>query len=334
MLTAPFWKLSFSVGIVATLGALGVQIAACSSSSPSATPPVGPDAEVVLPQAACTNGGLEVAFSPMYSGYIPGGKHTFQVPALVGGSNGSVTWSADSTMVGMMADSERPNEVLITVLSAGNVVINVKSNDNPPRCGSSILEVTAATEADWEIGSARYNDGKSLHLQGGAVGPGSPLEQGGVGPACTNCHVETATNSIFVDVSHTPEQTGGFSDQDLINIITKGDFPDGGYFDSKIVSYIAWHNFHRWADITSDQLPGIIAYLRSLTPNDQKGAVDFNNFNEQVDDAGEDSSVEDAEPESGPVDAGPGSMDAAADAGSADGGDATAGDGGDAATRD
>ena len=102
----------------------------------------------------------------------------------------------------------------------------------------------------------------------------------GSGPACTNCHGETATNSAFTDVSHTPEQTGGFSDQDLLNIILHGDFPDGGYFDPSIVAYKAWHAFHQWDDISADggQQLGIITYLRSLTPEPQKGEANFNAF--------------------------------------------------------
>jgi hypothetical protein len=219
----------------------------------------------------------------MYSAFD--GTHTFQVPAIVRGSNGNVTWSADSRMVGMQVDKERPNEVLIQTLKAGNVVINVQSDDG--KCGSSLLFISAAAESDWEIGSARYNDGNSLHLAAGASpGTGSPLEGAGgnsVRPACTNCHGETATNSAFTDVSHTPEQTGGFSDDDLLNIILRGDFPDGGYFDNTIVNYDAWHNFHRWADITSDQQKGIITYLRSLTPRDQKGAVNFGAFDTEPD---------------------------------------------------
>ncbi|HEX4445653.1 MAG TPA: hypothetical protein VH044_02925 [Polyangiaceae bacterium] len=254
------------------IGALGVQMTACSSSSA----PAQADASTVA-TALCTDGGLQVAFSPMYSAFD--GKHTFQIPAVVAGSNMQVTWSADSSMVGMQTDGERPNEVLITALKAGSVAINVQSADG--KCGSSILTISPAAESDWEIGNARYNDGKSLHLQGGASpGNGSPLEEanGGGGPACTNCHGELATDSVYTDVSHTPEQTGGFSDDDLVNIITKGTFPDGGYFDNTIAIYQAWMNFHRWTDITADQQRGIIVYLRSLPPAPQKGAVNFGAF--------------------------------------------------------
>jgi hypothetical protein len=211
----------------------------------------------------------------MYSAF--GGKHTYQIPAVVLGSDGMVTWSADQTMVGMQRDNERPNQVLITTLKAGDVAINVQSSDG--KCGSSILHISEATDTDWEIGSARYNDGVSLHLSASVKANGSPLEaEDGGGPACTSCHGETATNGPFTNVSHTPEQTGGFSDDDLLGIILRGEFPDGGYFDPTIVTYPAWQNFHRWADITPDQQRGIIVYLRSLTPVAQHGQVNFGAF--------------------------------------------------------
>ena len=260
----------------------------------------------------------------MYSAF--GGKHTFQVPALVVGSDAQVTWSADSSMVGMQTDVERPNEVLITVLKAGAVVINVRSSDG--KCGSSLLTITAGLESDWEIGSARYNNGISLHLSGAATGSGSPLEQGGGGPACTSCHGETATNGPFTNVSHTPEQTGGFSDDDLLNIILRGEFPDGGNFDPSIVPYPAWQNFHRWTDITPDQQKGIVVYLRSLTPASQKGAVNFGAFDM---DSGSGSPGTDAGLGGGDLDADSATADVdAKDAG----GDAAVGDGGDSAATD
>jgi hypothetical protein len=265
-------KSLWAVGIALTLGGASSSIAACSSSSGGAGPA---DASTPIPVANCTDGGLVVAFSPMYSAFD--GKHTFQVPAVVRGSNAQVTWSADSTMVGMQTDVERTNEVLITMLKAGAVIINVQSADG--KCGSSLLAISAAQESDWEIGNARYNNGTSLHLGAAATGgKGSPLEQGNGGPACTNCHGETATNSAFTDVSHTPEQTGGFSDTDLLNIILRGTFPDGGFFDTNIVPYATWQGFHRWTDITMDQQAGIITYLRSLTPAPQMGQPNFGAF--------------------------------------------------------
>jgi hypothetical protein len=321
-----------AVAIAAGCCAFGTEIAACSSSS------AGPAA--VVPPTGCTDGGLTVAFDPMYSAFD--GTHTFAIPAVVNGSKTNVTWSADKTMVGMQADPERPNEVLITALNPGFVVINVKSVDG--KCGSSLLTISAAKESDWEIGSKRYNDGQSVHLSAAAsTGTGSPLETSDAGgPACTNCHGETATDSVFTDVSHTPEQTGGFSDQELLNIILRGEFPDGGYFDDKIVSYEAWHGFHRWTDITTDQQAGIITYLRSLTPADQKGQVNFGAYDDagSGDDQGDatvtppgdasmDATVDAPVVDAAPVDAAPadaGEEGSVADAGSS-GSAADAGDG-------
>jgi hypothetical protein len=68
-----------------------------------------------------------------------------------------------------------------------------------------------------------------------ATDGGSFYERDG-GTACTNCHGPTATNGPYRDVSHTPEQTGGFSDQELIGIFTGGMIPDGGYFDPSVIT--------------------------------------------------------------------------------------------------
>ena len=249
--------------------AVGVACSSSSSGNPATT-------NSTIPKSSCVDAGLTVAFSPMYSAYD--GKHLFQIPAVVRGSNGTVTWSADNRMVGMQADPERPNEVLIQTLQAGNVLINVESSDG--KCGSALLFISAAMVSDWQIGEARYNNGQSVHLAAGAnTGGGSPLEEGTMGgPACTNCHGETATNGPYTDVSHTPEQTGGFSDSDLLGIILHGDFPDGGFFDTTVANPVAWHGFHQWSDIQPDQQRGIITYLRSLTPSAQKGSANFNAF--------------------------------------------------------
>jgi hypothetical protein len=191
-----------------------------------------------------------------------------------------------------MEQNGLPNEVMITVLRAGMTNILVHSADG--KCGFAPLIVTAATEDDWKIGNARYNNGTSLHLNAAAQTKdgSSPLEQGTGGPACTNCHGLTATGGPFTDVSHTPEQTGGFSDQELINIFTKGQFPPGAYFDQSIVLYKVWQTWHKWSDITPDQYRGVITYLRSLTPVPQKGQVNFNAYGSgSASDAGSDSTA-------------------------------------------
>jgi hypothetical protein len=227
-------------------------------------------------EPVCTEGGLVVAFNPMYSAFIPGGKHTFLIPAVVYGSTGSVTWSADTSIVAMQPDPDNPNGVRIQTLQAGTVTINLQSDDG--KCGSAQLNITPFQEADWQLGNDRYNKGQPLPPSTAMLPDGSypnPFELGDAAPACTLCHGDTATFSTFQDVSHTPEQTGGFSDKDLINIVVRGTVPDGGYFDRTIVPYGAWQAFHQWTDIRPEQENGIVVYLRSLTPQRQKGTVNF-----------------------------------------------------------
>lgn len=215
--------------------------------------------------------------------------------------------------------------VLITVDGIGNDAgeITIIASEGGGACGASVLSVTQNTTDDWNIGNARYNDGVALHLgrptglEGGAAAmrPDGGFEgfeggmagfEGGLGgllprtadggsyyetdggTACTNCHGPTATNGPYKTVSHTPEQTGGFSDTDVQNIIWNGEVPDGGYFDPTVLipscdggatctaqALALWHSFHRWTDITADELPGVICYLRSLTPESQNGTSNF-----------------------------------------------------------
>jgi hypothetical protein len=241
----------------------------------------------------------------MYSAYIPGSTdHTFQVPAV---TESTATWSvSDPSQVQMTPQQfdSRPG-VMITLQGVGtNGKLTVYATDSTGACGSADLNITTNTEDDWQIGNKRYNDGVSLHTgpppgfeggipEGGFEGGfqrhdgGSFFEVDG-GTACTNCHGPTATNGPFKDVSHTPEQTGGFSDEELIGIITQGVVPPGGYFDPTVLDSTCdggsdctqramerWQSFHRWTDITSDQYVGVISYLRSLQPESQTGTSNF-----------------------------------------------------------
>jgi hypothetical protein len=113
--------------------------------------------------------------------------------------------------------------------------------------------------------------------------------------ACTNCHGDMSNGklfgmTLFSDVSHTPEQTGGFSDQDLTNVFAHGTVPPGGYFDPSIVPYANWHLFHTWSDInTAEEQAGMTAYLRSLTPKEQLGCLElFSQSGPGCSDAGRD----------------------------------------------
>ena len=100
-----------------------------------------------------------------------------------------------------------------------------------------------------------------------------------------NAAGQTNPAAPFKDVAHTPEQTGGFSDEDLQNIFLNGVIPDGGYFDPAVIcgdastctydrAYGVWQNIHHWK-MTTDEVQGIITYLRSLQPMAQQGSSNF-----------------------------------------------------------
>jgi len=307
-----------SLGVALGILALGAGFEACSSSSSPGTGFGGNDGSTGgegSVQTTCANPTLNIIFAPMYSAYIPGSTtHTFQIPAIL--DDGSeATWSVSDPSKATLATQMFNGDpgTMITVTGTGTVtVIATKSGGV---CGTSTLNITSATENDWQNGSTRYNDGVSLHLgpgdggfmrpeggfgdggfmrpEGGGMGGGGMDNDSGCGivevdggTACTNCHGATGM-TLFNDVAHTPEQTGGFSDEDLINIIVHGEIPDGGYFDPSVViagcdggtcadrAYQRWHALHQWCDITSDEYTGIVTYLRSLTPAPQTGTSNF-----------------------------------------------------------
>jgi hypothetical protein len=269
-------------------------------SSPSTPTADGGVADAAAPGAinsapgSCTRSDIAIAFSPMYTAYD--GIHTFQVPAIVTGiASSAVTWSSSNpALVGLQPDSTTGG-VMITALGAGTVDIIASAGS---LCGVSKLTISQAFEDDWTAGDMRYNNGvvlsRPMRRDGGMgpVGDGGPPPgppdggppTGGVGGvvdggaanrlACTNCHGPTA-NGPYKTVSHTPEQIGGFSDQQLIGIFN-GTWPtgSGNPFDATIVEQRIWETFHKW-DMTADEAAGVIIYLRALTPAPQTGSRNF-----------------------------------------------------------
>jgi hypothetical protein len=231
---------------------------------------------------SCANN-LTIAFAPdMYSAFIPNSSHTFQLPVIAQGvSNASVTWSAaDPSMVKIDPGADVSGATLLTMQGSGDTVIYGKTDSG--LCGSSKLHITAATDDQWNAGNMRYNSGNPLPkftTDGGIPNiMGYVIDPPGMPPACTNCHGDTATNNTFKTVSHTPEQTGGFSDAQLIQIFTMGAVPMDGYFDQQVIPQFIWSFFHKWTDITGDQAQGVVVYLRSLPPKPQNGTTDLSMF--------------------------------------------------------
>ncbi len=271
---------------------------------------------------SCANPTLSLSFAPMYSAYIPNStQQTFQIPAINDDGNAATWSSSDPSSVQLTADPTQPGAVMITIggsnanaATTSPLVVQIFATESGGACGVSTLSITLNTENDWQTGSARYNDGVVLELtqpEAGAFEPpeGGFPEGGGFhrpdgggfresdggsffaldgGTACNSCHGAQSQSNVFTDVAHTPEQTGGFSDEDLINIFNNGIVPDGGYFDPTVIiascdggpactaqAYNTWHTFHQWQVPVEDQ-PGLVCYLRSLTPAPQNGLSDIN----------------------------------------------------------
>jgi cytochrome c553 len=269
----------------------------------------------------CAESAFSIVFSPMYSAYESG--HTYQIPAIVPGMNtSSLTWTSKDPSIATIASDSATGGVMITVHKPGSTTITARGGS---LCGTSQLTVTPATAEEWATGEAFYNAAPAPS-DGGASG---------ISATCGSCHGETATIRAFKDISHTPQQAGGYSDSDLDLVIRKGVVPDGGYYVDSLVPMQVFQRFHAFSAITDSQLKGIIVYMRSLTPVPQEGKADFGGRGHsdggrspRPQDAGaapsdagqEDPGQDDAGPaDPGPADAGP------ADAGPADAGPADAG---------
>ena len=287
------YKVQMALGLVGALAAAGAMAGAVGACSSNSSNPSGGNASG---GSNCTmDPQLQMKFNPVYSAFGPA-PQTYAVPVAVNTEGATLTVS-DTTAVGFEKNLELSQGGFtawtLTMLKAPSGPVTLTASVGG-YCTSAQLMVTSVTSDDWQIGNARYNNGASLRFPmfggrgGGEGGPppmmpmgpdgGSIFETADGGPACTSCHGETATSNIFTDVAHTPEQTGGFSDDDLINIVVNGVVPDGGYFDQNIITLSMWHSLHRWADIQPDQYNGMIAYLRSLTPVAQMGNINLGGF--------------------------------------------------------
>jgi hypothetical protein len=228
--------------------------------------------------SASTDAELSIQFATMYSAFD--GMHDFKLPAVVTGVK-KVKWSVSDPSIASI-ETQTDGSAMITVLAAGTVDIIAKAGSIT---GKAPLTITQSQDNEWEAGNQRYNNGtvltRPMKGQGeGDGGGGGGYEGGGGGGgggykdkqlSCTNCHGAGADKGSG-DVEHTPTQTGGYSDDQLVTIFTKGQKP-AGVPQRVMMNKAQWSKLHQW-QMDEYAVKGIVVYLRSLEPKSQ-GDVDF-----------------------------------------------------------
>ena len=300
-----FTKLSSLLILSATCGLLSY---GCGSSDEGDTGTMEPD-DGFDPNDPTVGRmpGLPLHFSPdMYSAYD--GQNDYQIPVTVTGVTGEVEWHASPAEAVRFEPYEEAegSAVLITTQAPGDVVITATAGT---LYAQSTLHIADADPDVWALGNVRYNNGtpamdpnvdigtliRERYMELVAMGvdfANTPVEELAMyfddinivdnQSDCGNCHDPNATGvdgeSPFgmlgeIDVEHTPQQTGGYSDQQLIDIFTMGQKPEGVGMRSNIPMDV-WNQLHRWT-MTEDDKQGIVYYLRSLTPKSQGADLDF-----------------------------------------------------------
>jgi hypothetical protein len=212
------------------------------------------------------SGSLVVRFTSMYSTYD--GVHSFTLPATVDGAQNE-TWSvSDPSLVAISPlTSVEPGacagDALLTTKGAGMVTVTATTPDG--RTGSAPLVITQADPSVYDPGASRALNGESG--QDWTMCSKNPYATGCSGQPCVNCHTGAPGG-----IEHTPQQTGGFSDTDLTNLIFHGEIPAG--FTSLMSSLPpGWSMFHQW-EASQQEQAGLVSVLRALPPA-AGGPADF-----------------------------------------------------------
>jgi hypothetical protein len=263
-------------------------------------------------------GMLTIAFNPMYSAFDDN-AHDFKVPVKVTGATGKLT--VKTSPDGFVSSEPSPDGVMLTTKKAGKCDVTITDEKGNSGTASLTVTQNDPTDVDIgkeryangidafnlpeggimfpeggfmlpEGGIAALGDGgiRGLFGDGGFRVPEGGLPNFGIMrndmSACTFCHIPDGQqaanqNMMQIDVEHTPQQTAGYSDEDLINIFTMGKKPagagfrivnGGGVVPDALAAGI-YMRLHTW-NVAPETQKGLVAYLRSLTPKAQ-AEIDF-----------------------------------------------------------
>jgi hypothetical protein len=190
-----------------------------------------------------------------------------------------------------------PAAVVIEPLDARAANIHIRAASKPVRIiatsadgkqSSALLTITSGTPDAFELGRMRYNNGKPAIVEPQSEQEAEALseriaeaERNGLPPesvlyrrdaACNNCHGDASTIVDGRPVRHTPAQIGGYSDDEVIDVITRGLKPGRRPASDRLGTPGSWASVHSW-EVTADEARGLVLYLRALTPRPQEPSV-------------------------------------------------------------
>jgi hypothetical protein len=195
----------------------------------------------------------------------------------------SIKWQVDGAFLKQDEFPELTAAAKLTTKKAGKTTVKAtaKTLAGEQVYGEATLTISEAKQAEWDAGEARYNNGMmfsfmrpAMAAQGeGTCGLPVTIELPTTS-ACGNCHNPMNT----ISVEHTPTQTAGYSNEDLVNIFTTGAKPAGGTFNSPFLRSAPmpdciYSEFHTW-EMTDEEKKGIVWKLRSIQPRVQQ-EIDF-----------------------------------------------------------
>ena len=277
-------RVSNNLRNAATTLLLCAAVAGCGGSDEPATPP-----GKLLPL---------IQFNPsMYSAF--GGAQSYSVTPYVPTADpaskdvdpvmaSTIKWTVDGAFAKQDPFADLPGGIKLTTKKTGSTLVTLTATT---ASGTKVraetkLNIAAANDDDWQKGDMRYSGGANIDFAAMFRGAGGMMPAAGGGvcglpfnitaalpkdASCTNCH-NTAGNAIAVE--HTPTQTAGYSDEQLVSIFTQGQKPAGYAFNSPFLKMLpqpdcVYAMFHTW-QIDEETKHGIILKLRSIEPKKQE----------------------------------------------------------------
>jgi hypothetical protein len=235
-----------------------------------------------------------IQFTPMHSAF--GGAQNYSLTPFVPSADpaskdsdpvmaATIKWNVDGAFAKQDPFAEIPGAIKLTTKKTGTTTVSLTATtaSGAKVRGESKLTITPASDEEWAKGDMRYSGGANIDFRamfGGAMmmpgGPGVcglPFNIMAMLPkdaSCTNCH---NTSASAIAVEHTPTQTAGYSDEQLVSIFTQGQKPAGYQFNSVFLKMLpqpdcVYAMFHTW-QIDEETKKGIILKLRSIEPKKQ-----------------------------------------------------------------